>query len=96
MRTIHVARRAQKQIAAAARWWERNRNKAPDAFADDLAHAYELIAETPLIGVHVRSRRGGLRKVLLPRARYYLYYREGPGIVEVTALWHASRRPPRL
>ena len=39
----------------------------------------------------------GIRRMLLERIRYYIYYRILPvGDIEVICVWHASRRPPRL
>ena len=97
MRRLRISLRAQRQLAAAARWWERNRSKAPAAFEEDVADAYKVIAESPGIGKPVRSKRSGLRRVLLERIRYYLYYRvAADGAIEVIALWHTSRRPPTL
>jgi plasmid stabilization system protein ParE len=52
VRIVHSAARA---IEEAATWWERNRSKAPDAFADDLEDALKLIASHPEIGA--RSAR---------------------------------------
>lgn len=33
----------------------------------------------------------GVRRVLLPRTRYHLYYQASKDLVEVLALWHSSR-----
>ena len=97
MRRLVVSLRAQKQLARAAQWWDKNRDKAPEAFEHDVAEAYESLIATPFMGQPVRSRRAGMRRILLPRIRYYLYYRlSDRGDIEVTAIWHASRRPPRL
>ncbi len=93
---IAVSARARHEIEEAAVWWLENRHKAPLAFEEDLAEAFELILRAPNIGQPVKSRTPFLRRVLLPRVRYYLYYRETASGVEVLALWHASRRPPRL
>jgi plasmid stabilization system protein ParE len=97
MRRLVVSLRAQKQLARAAGWWAKNRDKAPKAFEEDVSKAYEALVATPQMGQPVSSRRGGMRRILLPRIRYYLYYRMNDrGHVEVMAFWHASRRPPHL
>ena len=89
--------RAERQIDAAHRWWFANRDKAPEAFEEDLDRAYELLAHTPYAGVPWRMRSGKyLRRLTLERIRYYLYYRVTSERVEVVFFWHASRRPPRL
>lgn len=94
---LRISLRAQKQIATAARWWKKYRYKAPDAFEEDLAETYGNLIAVPAMGQRVVSRRPGLRRVLLKRIRYYLYYRvTANDDIEVVAIWHASRRPPRL
>ena len=95
-RRLIVTPRAQRQIARHRAWWLRNRDKAPQAFDEDLERAYLLLLDRPQIGQLVRTkRRRGARRLLLDRVRYYLYYEVGDAIV-ILALWHASRRPPRL
>ena len=37
---VRVTRRAQSQIERAARWWDTNRDLAPEAFDEDLAEAF--------------------------------------------------------
>jgi plasmid stabilization system protein ParE len=93
---ILISARARREIERAAQWWHEHREKAPEAFEEDLAKAFDLITHAPHIGTVIPSRTRFLRRVLLPRVRYYLYYRDTAPGVEVLALWHASRRPPRL
>lgn len=82
------------QIRTAAEWWLQHREKAPDAFADDLERGLELIALLPSVGEAVpHSRLAGIRRLLLGRVRYHLYYHheaEGDS-VDVLALWHTGR-----
>jgi plasmid stabilization system protein ParE len=97
MHLVIVRPRAQRQIDAAINWWLGNRDKAPDAFIEELAETLELIAHNAGAGVPVRTRRAGVRRILMERVRYYLYYRRLPDdIVEVVFVWHASRRAPRI
>ena len=60
----------------------------------------ELIATTPGIGAVARNvTMPGVRRILLNRVNYFLYYRPRAEsrIVEVVALWHARRGSgPRL
>ena len=97
---LRVAPRAESQIREAADWWAANRPKAPRAFEEDLERAFGLVTSLPLAGQNVRhSASGGLRRVLMGRVRYYLYYQveTKAEVVDVLALWHASRRGhPRL
>ena len=91
---FHVAPGAEAQIRDAANWWIENRPKAPEAFAEDLERAFEIISSLPGTGEPVsHSRLKGLRRLLMGRVRYCLYYhvdQEGEA-VEVLALWHTSR-----
>jgi len=93
---VEVSRRATRQLAAAEAWWLRNRDKAPEAFAQEIARGVALIRTTPGAGriIHTRSRPA--RRITLERIRYYLYYRVHTDRIEVISLWHTSRRPPRL
>jgi plasmid stabilization system protein ParE len=97
---LRTSRRAGRQIREAAAWWSSNRDKAPFAFAEDLDDALHLIAELPKVGEPVQHvEMTGVRRLLLTRTRYHLYYRvaEDTRIVEVLTLWHTSRaRPPKL
>lgn len=69
-------------------------------FADELEAAYALIEGLPYAGESVpHSRIDGVRRVLLGKTQYHLYYivAEGDRIVDVLSLWHASRgTKPRL
>jgi len=96
---IRVAERASAQLREVADWWLENRPKAPSAFAEEIERGFELIREVPGIGEPVpHPTLPELRRLLLGRVRYHLYYVVSPdeGLVEVLALWHTSRRLPRL
>jgi len=78
-------------------WWLRNRDKAPFAFADDLDDALHLIADLPRAGEPVRHPTiSDVRRLLLTRTRYHLYYAvdDSSQTVELLALWHTSRANP--
>jgi plasmid stabilization system protein ParE len=96
--TVELSRRASREIARARDWWLANRDKAPDAFDVELTKLLvELEAMPTLVGTHQRD--GARRRVLLPRIRYYVYFRivDAGTRVQILALWHASRgRPPKL
>lgn len=91
---LRVSRRAAQRIRQISDWWVENREKAPSAFADDLAAAIDVITEFPKLGEAVRHpRRAHLRRMLLPRTRYYLYYAIDADneSIEILTLWHTSR-----
>lgn len=93
-RRLIISPRASRQLDAARGWWRRNRDKAPAAFDEDIDATFALLLERPFTGTPERKR--GLRRVLLERVRYYVYYRVTDEAVEVAIVWHASRRPPKL
>jgi plasmid stabilization system protein ParE len=77
-----------------------NRPSAPALLSDEIEAAFVLITDLPFAGEEVRhSRIANLRRVLLGRTQYHLYYAvsEDMETVEVLSLWHTSRgRPPRI
>lgn len=94
---LEITRRADRQIKTARRWWLQNRDKAPEAFDEELDRAGNLILSTPYIGKPWQTRSGKfIRKLTLDRIRYYLYYRVHADRVVVVFFWHTSRRPPGL
>jgi plasmid stabilization system protein ParE len=91
---LQVSRRAESQIRVAADWWLENRPKAPEAFSEEIERAFDLVRALPSVGEPVaHPKLRGVRRVFLGRIRYYLYYQASPAteIVEVLAVWHASR-----
>jgi plasmid stabilization system protein ParE len=95
-----VARRADRHIRAEAQWWAENRSQAPNMLAEDIDSAFSLIEQFPFAGEGVpHDTIPTLRRVLLSRAQYYLYYAVfiEDGVVEILALWNTSRgSKPRL
>jgi plasmid stabilization system protein ParE len=94
-----MARRAVTQVEEADRWWRANRAAAPDSILEELERALVLILSQPAAGVPAGSvRLGGVRRVLLSKVGYFLYYRLAPRRreIQVLAFWHARRgtRPP--
>lgn len=79
-----------EQIAA---WWESNRPAAPTLFRDELEAAVSRLEIAPRAGGLYDRARMVLRRLLMPRTRYHVYYsvEETDGLVRVHAVWHASR-----
>jgi plasmid stabilization system protein ParE len=96
---IKVTPRAAAEIRRASSWWQANRPAAPAAFAEDLARAFEILAMQPGIGARaVNTGKEHVRRLLLSRTGYHLYYNVNPAErrVELLALWHSRRgqEPP--
>ena len=87
-----------RQIDHASEWWRKHRDKAPRAFDEDIDSAFKFLRWNPHSGIPVRARRVGVRSLWLERTGYFVYYHEPRnGLIEILALWHASRGSrPRL
>ena len=91
---VHIVSSAERAIGEAAIWWGKNRDKAPEAFFEELERGLQLISAQPEIGSKARNiKLAGIRRIHLSRIRYFLYYRviSSPESVEVIAFWHANR-----
>lgn len=99
MKLRFVGRSAQ-QVVEVDKAWRRHRTKAPALFAKELASAVLLLKMAPEAGSLYPERAAqGIRRVLLPKTQYYLYYvydREA-SLIGVLAVWSCLRgRPPGL
>jgi hypothetical protein len=88
------------EVVAAGELWEANRTKAPNLLVDEVGRALDLLATSPTLGMLAPGipRRRGIRRMLLPRVGYHLYFsieREAHRVV-VLSFWHAHRLPPNL
>ena len=91
-RPVVFRRGAAKQVEEAHAWWRDNRPAAPLAIREEIERAVGLIAVQPRIGAQATNLRlPGVRRLLLSRVGYWLYYREGPDRIDVLAFWHARR-----
>ena len=89
---VKVSARAALQIRRAAEWWAENRPAAPGAIRIDTGEALALLAEQPGIGAAYEGARAtGVRRLLVGRIRYFIYYRATQETLEVLAVWHVSR-----
>ena len=91
---IDFTLRASRQVAEAGRWWLEHRSKAPDALHEELQQVMQLVASQPEVGAIARNvKLAGVRRVLLGRVGYHLYYRrlDSPASIQVVAFWHATR-----
>jgi plasmid stabilization system protein ParE len=89
---VVLQRRAIREIQEIDDWWRHNRPAAPELFLTELEATLTVTALMPSLGATIRGTRApGLRRMLLPRTRYHLYYRVRGDVLEVLALWHARR-----
>ena len=89
---VRIKPRAQREIERAAEWWAQNRLAAPGAVRKDVEAALALLVEEPGIGTKVETPRlDVVRRLYLPRVKYFVYYRVRNQVLEVVAFWHSSR-----
>lgn len=95
---VVFARRATRDVERIDAWWRENRPAAPDLFVDEVRRAVMILALNPHLGTPAASpRTPGLRRALLERTKYHLYFRVKLDRLEVAAVWHAARgRLPSL
>ena len=89
---VKVSARAASHIRKAAQWWAENRPAAPGAVRQDIGDALALLAQQPGIGAaYDGAKTRDVRRLLVGRIRYFIYYRPTRDALEVLAVWHVSR-----
>ncbi len=80
-------------------WWQLNRHDALELFRDELEAAVDKLRHAPLAGARYEASQRVIRRILMPRTRYHIYYSvdEAIAVVSVFAVWHSQRgQGPRL
>jgi len=91
-RPVLISADAEAQLIAIRSWWLVNRPTAPDLFDRELDAAVVVIGKAP--GAFPLYRREGdadIRRALLPKSRYALYFSVDVDHVLVVAVWHTAR-----
>ena len=81
---------AQDEAEDAAHWYEGKRAGLGADFVSELQRVFDVIAGQP---DRYPLALGDTREAPLSRFPYCVYYRERPGRVVVTAVFHTSRDP---
>ena len=81
---------ADLDVEAAFEWYENERSGLGLEFLDELCASYNRIADGPL---KYEELRGGIRRALLRRFPYAVYFAIEGDMVIVVAVLHASRDP---
>ena len=91
---VVIVAEAEQQLRDVDRWWVTNRQAAPDLFLNELDRAIDLLSELPEIGPKFqRTNRIGIRRLLLRRSKYWVYYLYDAkrAIVYILAIWSTFR-----
>jgi toxin ParE1/3/4 len=79
----------------AASWWAINRPEARNALPIAIRRTLAQIGQSPGIGRPAPDiRQPDVRRYLVRRVHYYVYYRVKSDLVEILAVWHTSRGSP--
>lgn len=92
MLELHVTRRAAREIERIVQWWAANRPAAPGAVRKELQNVLDLLLRQPDIGTKVEEASSPeVRRFLVERISYWVYYRTRRKRLEVLSVWHTSR-----
>jgi len=89
---IRLRAEAESDLFDAAAWYERQRKGLGQEFVDAIERAFDRISDNPL-QFPVMGR--GIRRALLSRFPFGVFFRIEPEQVTVLAVLHASRHPAR-
>lgn len=87
---VLLRKEAQDDLSDAAGWYEEQRLGLGGEFLDEARAAFSRIEANPLAHVDVYR---GLRRALLRRFPFALYFRVESEAVSVVAIMHGSRSP---
>lgn len=82
--------RVDLDIEAAFQWYEKEQTGLGLEFLHELRLAYNRIVEGPFKYPHLRS---GVRRAILKRFPYIIYFSVESAVIVVLAVLHASRDP---
>jgi toxin ParE1/3/4 len=90
VKPIEIHSDALAELKSALRWYLERSESAADGFVAEIDRAMELIAATP---ARWPSGELGMRKFVLARFPYAVFYREKLMTVQILAIAHGHRRP---
>jgi len=90
--TIRFRSEAASDVALARAWYDAQRSGLGDEFVEALEHLIDLISDLPEAFPEIAV---GLRRALLGRFPYAVYYRMDSDLIDVIACLHTRRSPIR-
>ena len=94
MTTVVVVDEAERQLREIVAWWIEHRLAAPMLALDEFEATAALLRSSPDVGREFRRTSvPGVRRLLLPRSRHYLYYVHDAAhaVVYIIAIWGAPK-----
>lgn len=92
MRRLRVRKTARAEIVAAFEWYLERSPAAAQRFLDAVDEAMRVIEEAPERQPIIRGR---LRRVLLRRFPYGVYYKVFPSTISIVGVIHGHRHPDK-
>lgn len=91
---VELSPRVVAQLEAIQDWWRQHRQANPELLFREVSTILHHLQRSPHLG-KVYEPRGAqpVRRVLLHRSRYHVYYRadDDARMIRVDAVWHAAR-----
>jgi plasmid stabilization system protein ParE len=90
---VRIAADVWIQADAIDSWWRANRAGSPTLFREELEAALERLEQAPFASAlyEHEGQPSTLRRLLLPRCRYFVYFEVDGDYISVLAVWHTSR-----
>lgn len=94
---VELSDEAYEQVREIDAWWRENRHAAPDLFANELEQALLTLEQKPMLGTRYEAGVKEVRRLLLRRTHFHVYFIEREERLYVVAVWSAFRgRGPTL
>ncbi len=94
---VKIAEQALQEYEIGVAWWHVHRERTPSLLETEFLEAVGILSVQPEIGV-LSSDNADVRRVLLRKSRYSIYYRVNrlEQQVEILSFWHNSREQPPI
>jgi plasmid stabilization system protein ParE len=91
-RSVLIAADAETQLDVIRTWWLANRPAAPDLFDREFDAAVAALRKAATtFPVYRQEGDAEVRRILLPRCRYAVYFVIETDAVLIVAVWHTAR-----
>jgi plasmid stabilization system protein ParE len=91
-RRVLISADAETQLAEIRLWWRENRSAAPDLFDREVDATVEALREAARsFPIYRTESDAEIRRALLPKSRFAIYFSIEPEAVLVVAVWHTAR-----